>query len=172
LGLYTCAILNDRGIRHIYCVDIQPKRLAQVSQFGGHPIDGRPVQYADSCGTIEQAHPDGVDAVLEVAGASTLVSEGIRRLRIGGFYGFIGMVHPDTALDITGEQIIRNCLTIVGIHNYSPSHLDEAIAFLERTASIYPYESLVSPPYPLANLEEALSEAKKQTYSRVAVTPI
>ena len=27
---------------------------------------------------------------------------------------FIGMVHPNSKLDITGEQIIRKCLTIKG----------------------------------------------------------
>ncbi len=32
----------------------------------------------------------------------------------GGTYVLTGMVHPDSKLDVTAEQIIRKCLTIHG----------------------------------------------------------
>jgi hypothetical protein len=35
-------------------------------------------------------------------------------LKPGGVYIFVGMVHPHSKLDITGEQIIRKCLMIKG----------------------------------------------------------
>ena len=35
-------------------------------------------------------------------------------LRPGGVYVFVGMVHPDSKLDVTGEQIIRKCITVRG----------------------------------------------------------
>jgi hypothetical protein len=35
-------------------------------------------------------------------------------LKPGGIYLFIGMVHPHSQLNITGEQIIRKCLMIKG----------------------------------------------------------
>ena len=54
--------------------------------------------------------------------------------------------------ELTGEQIIRKCLTIRGVHNYSPCHLHEALAFLARTAR-YPYPSPVSDPFALASAE-------------------
>lgn len=43
-----------------------------------------------------------------------MVPEGMKLLRAGGVYVFVGMVHPDSKLDITGEQIIRKCITIRG----------------------------------------------------------
>jgi len=169
LGIYGCALLRERGVENIFCVDLQEQRLARVADFGGLPVDGRPERYPESGKQIERAAPGGVDAVLEVAGAADLVPEGVRLLRPGGFYAFVGMVHPRSRLDITGEQVIRKCLTIRGVHNYGPRHLDQAVAFLERTVDQYPYESLVRLPLPLAELERAVQVARSQEYFRVSV---
>ena len=45
---------------------------------------------------------------------ATVVNDGFRLLKPGGLYLFLGMVHPHSKLNITGEQIIRKCLTIQG----------------------------------------------------------
>ncbi|MCB0143008.1 MAG: zinc-binding dehydrogenase [Caldilineaceae bacterium] len=171
LGVYACALLHQAGVPHVFCVDVQPARLAQIARFGGIPIDGRPAEYSTARKAILTAAPHGVDAALEVAGVSALVPEGIRLLRVGGHYGFVGMVHPHSQLELTGEQIIRKHLTIFGIHNYAPPHLDEAIAFLARTQHSYPYAELVSPPVPLAQLDQAISAAQGGQWHRVSVQP-
>ncbi len=49
-----------------------------------------------------------------MCGVSSVVNDGIRLLKPGGLYIFLGMVHPHSELNITGEQIIRKCLTIKG----------------------------------------------------------
>ena len=38
----------------------------------------------------------------------------MRVIKPGGHYVLTGMVHPDTKLDVTAEQIIRKCLVIHG----------------------------------------------------------
>jgi putative phosphonate catabolism associated alcohol dehydrogenase len=169
LGLYGCALLRERGVRQIFCVDIQEHRLKQVPQFGGIPVDGCAAQYPLERERILAAVGGEVDAIFEVAGVPGLVVEGLRLLRPGGFYCFVGMVHPQTQLAVTGEQIIRKCLTIRGVHNYGPWHLDEAISFLARTARQYPYESLVSKPFPLVQLDDAVREAETRQWFRVSV---
>ena len=100
-----------------------------------------------------------------------MIPSGVAALRPGGSYVFVGMVHPNTRLELTGEQVIRKCLTIRGVHNYSPHHLDEALAFLARTADRYPYSSLVSKPFALAELEQAIALAETRQHIRVAVAP-
>ena len=155
LGLYTCALLAEYGIAEIYCIDIDASRLARVTEFGARPFAGQ----------------ESLDAVIEVAGNAELVPAGIAALRPGGFYIFVGMVHPNTQLALTGEQVIRKCLTIRGVHNYSPRHLDEALAFLAQTADHYPYASLVSNPLPLAELDRAIALAKTRQHFRVAIGP-
>ena len=61
-----------------------------------------------------------VDVVIEVCGVPDVVDEGIRYLRPGGLYIFVGMVHPDSKLNITGETLIRKCLTLKGSYHVPP----------------------------------------------------
>ena len=44
-----------------------------------------------------------------------MILEGIKLLRPGGVYVLVGMVHPDSKMDVTAEQIIRKCITIKGL---------------------------------------------------------
>lgn len=169
LGLYGCALLRERGVTHTFCVDLSEKRLERVPLFGGIPIPGAAAKYRTARARILETAPDGVDAVIEVSGHAAVVPEGIRLLRPGGFYALAGMVHPDSALDVTGEQLIRKCLTVRGIHNYSPEHLDQALAFLERTLDAYRYEALVSPAFDLGDLDRAVRAAARQKFLRVAL---
>ena len=71
----------------------------------------------------------GVDAAFEVCGSAQAVPPALDALRIGGRYLIAGLVMPDSALGVEGNQITRKCLTIKGIHNYSPEHLGEAVRF-------------------------------------------
>ena len=171
LGLYACAYLKDMGVEHVFCTDINTERLGLVTEFGGIPLDIREESWPDSRAVVHRQAPDGVDAVLEMAGASQLVAQGLELMRTGGYYSFVGMVHPNSPLHVTGEQIIRKCVTIQGIHNYSPVHLQRAIQFLERTRAQFPYDRMVSPPIPLSRIDEAVALARTQKYCRVAVAP-
>jgi putative phosphonate catabolism associated alcohol dehydrogenase len=171
LGLYACAYLKEMGVEHVFCSDINIERLSLVADFGGIPLDireeSRPVNRAN----VFRCAPDGVDVVLEMAGASQLVAQGLELMRTGGYYSFVGMVHPNSPLPVTGEQIIRKCVTIQGIHNYSPVHLQQGIEFLEKTRGHFPYDRLVSPAIPLSRIDEAVALARTQKFCRVAVAP-
>lgn len=82
------------------------------------------------------------------------------------------MVHPKSQLNITGEQIIRKCLTIRGVHNYDARHLDKAVEFLKDTWNKYPYNQLISPKkFKLNELPAAIDEAILRKYPRICVTP-
>lgn len=162
LGLYGCTLLHARGLERVIVVDSNPHRLALVQAFGGEPALESAVSLA----------PAGrVDAVFEVAGTSAVVPEGVRLLRPGGFYAFVGMVHPATPLTLTGETVIRRCLTLRGFHNYAPQHLARAVAFLQAQRAAYPWKSLVSDVFPLAQLSAAFELARTQRWPRVAVRP-
>jgi hypothetical protein len=81
------------------------------------------------------------------------------------------MVHPETRLDLTGEAVIRRCLTIRGFHNYAPRHLATSLDFLAKAGRTLPFDRLVSPPLPLASLEEAFALTRTRRWQRVAVAP-
>ena len=110
--------------------------------------------------------------MIEVCGNSDVVQDGIKLLKPGGAYVFAGMVHPKTQLNVTGEQIIRKCLTIKGVHNYDKAHLDKAVEFLHRSIDRFPFEELISPNiYELSKLPSAIDDAKLKYYTRVCVVP-
>ena len=166
LGLYTCALLHARGIR-TYGVDVNETRLEFAAKFGAKPIHGN----NDCVATILNANCGKVDGVIEAAGFAPVVKDGMAMLRYGGTYVLVGLVHPDSKLPITGEDIIRKNATICGIHNYAPQHLQQGIDFLATNATTYPFDDLVSPPYPLTDLETAFELAQQHTWCRVAITP-
>ncbi|MCX6840377.1 MAG: zinc-binding dehydrogenase [Verrucomicrobia bacterium] len=156
LGLHGCALLRAAGVERVIVVDTDEARLARVAEFGGEAMLSADVPA--KC----------ADAVIEVAGVPSIVNEGLRMLRPGGHYLFVGMVHPDSALNITGESIIRGCVSVRGFHNYAPRHLDKAVAFL--TQSTLPWASLVSPPLPLEQLDEGFALSATRRWARVAVS--
>ena len=162
LGLYGCALLRAKGVERVIVVDTDPARLELVKQFGGIPA-------LQTAGTV--LAPGRADAVFEVAGTSTVVPEGIRLLRAGGYYAFVGMVHPTTPLELSGQIVLRHCLTLRGFHNYAPRHLESAVKFLSEHGANYPWEKLVSPAFPLSEINAAFAEARTKKWARVSVRP-
>jgi putative phosphonate catabolism associated alcohol dehydrogenase len=160
LGLYGCALLRAKGVERVVVVDNNPARLKRVEQFGG-------VAVLNSAETVVKS--GSADAVFEVAGTSAVVPEGIRLLRMGGYYAFVGMVHPNTALDVSGQVILRHCLTLRGFHNYAPRHLQSAVKLLEGKLRSFP--PLVSAPFPLEQIDAAFAEARLGKWPRVAIRP-
>lgn len=155
LGLHGCALLRAAGVRRVIVVDTDEVRLARVAEFGGEAAIS-----ADVASRL-------ADVVIEAAGEPSIVKEGMRMLRPGGHYLLVGMVHPHSALGITGEAVIRTCASLRGFHNYAPRHLDRAVAFLSESA--LPWASLVSPTLPLERLEEGFALSATRRWARVAV---
>jgi len=162
LGLYACALLKSFGWQRVLVIDRFPRRLDLVGEFGGEPVS------AQNPSPLPSA---SADAVIEACGDSSVVPEGIRILRPGGFYAWAGMVHPKSRLSLTGEAVIRKCLTIRGSHNYGPRHLEAGLRFLERHAAAHPWERLVSPPMALSELATAFLRVASGEWPRVAICP-
>lgn len=160
LGLFGCALLRQKGWQRVVVVDANPARLELVPAFGGEPVLSSTTLPANSA-----------DLVIEATGNAAVIPAGIELLRPGGHYHWVGMVHPDTRLDLTGEQVIRKCLTIRGTHNYAPRHLAAAVEFLAMRGSELPWANIVSPPLALGELEAALELARSGQWPRVAIRP-
>ncbi|XP_004365764.1 alcohol dehydrogenase [Capsaspora owczarzaki ATCC 30864] len=160
LGVYGAALLKDRGVATVYVSDNIDSRLELAAEFGAVPVKGA---------EVAALKPQSVDAVIEVAGVASIIPEGIRLLRPAGTYVFAGMVHPETKLGITGLDVIKNCLTICGVHNYASHHLVDGIEFLRKTANRHPWSKLVSPPVPLTQLDQAFELSNQRQWHRVAV---
>ena len=157
LGIYACALLDQQGVSRVYYTDQLTLRREVSKEFGGIPIE--------KFDEIYSCDPNGVDLAIEVTGTPHVVKGGVSALRTGGDYIFVGMVTPDGILPITGEQIIRKCLRMRGVHNYSPKHLEMAIEFLQQTQHYYPYKDLVRPPLSLSELPNASTRGENRIRS-------
>ncbi|MGB0774490.1 MAG: alcohol dehydrogenase catalytic domain-containing protein [Akkermansiaceae bacterium] len=163
LGVYGAALLNYHGYHDVWLTDIVQDRLDLAAEFGAQTI------HSSELNSLETG---SFDAVIEVAGVSQIISDGIRLLRPGGVYLWAGMVHDQTPLDILGVEIVKGCLTIIGIHNYRAEHLDESIRFLDETSTDFPWEKLVSPPMKLSDLDAAFALTLERKWHRVSLVPV
>ncbi len=164
LGLFGAALLQDRGVSRIVVTEPDERRRAVAAKLGVM------VMSAEELLARRDLAEGGCDAVIEVAGDPGVVVTGTKALRPGGVYLWAGMVHPATALgDFTGEQVVRRCVRVQGIYNYAPQHLDGAIDFLARRGAAFPFDDVISPPLPLAQLNEAFALALERRWARVSI---
>ncbi|XP_033120604.1 L-threonine 3-dehydrogenase-like [Anneissia japonica] len=160
-GIYGCAMLHQAGYSKVYCTDYIAERLKLVNCFGGIPLDLR----------VKGNYPDddSIDIVIEVCGNPAVIPEGVRVLKPGGVYMFVGLVNHNTSLNITVGQLIDKCLTVTGVDSYSPEHLEAGVDFIAKYSNKYPFENLVGPIFKLSNFDKAVKEAGNQRFLRVAL---
>ncbi|WP_454788038.1 zinc-binding dehydrogenase [Mycolicibacterium lutetiense] len=139
LGLTAVAACAEAGA-DVQVVDRNADRLALALRFGGHASDGGPV-----------------DVAIDYTGSSAAVADALARLDIGGTLVLAGSVTPGPPLAVDPETVVRQWLTITGVHNYEPRHLHRAVGFLDRTRKRYPWDTLVVPAVALKQIASALN---------------
>lgn len=138
LGLTAVAAGREAGA-DVQVLDRNPARVAQAEAFGARRSDDSPV-----------------DVAIDYTGSTPAIGAALARLDIGGRLVLAGSVLPADALPVDTETVVRRWLTITGVHNYEPRHLQQAVGFLDRTHDRYPWAALVTAPLPLSRLADAL----------------
>ena len=169
LGLYATALLKDMGASEIVVTDIADGRLEMAQRFGADRVLN--VAGLDEDAQVSTLGERRFHCVLEVCGNPAAVRPGIRCLGLRGRYVIIGLVCAGSDFSVDGNTLTRNYLTIRGIHNYAPRHLERGLEFLERTHSRFPYEEIVSERVKLRDIGRGLELAKDSGNIRVAVVP-
>lgn len=95
----------------------------------------------------------------------------IQAAAVGGTVVLVGSVSPGPAVELDPEQLVRRLLTITGVHNYAPRHLQRAVEFLGATPGAFADDHLIGARLPLSRLDEALELAASGAHVRVAVDP-
>lgn len=167
LGLSAAALARRAGAAEVVCVEVNPARRALAEAFGASRV-ASPDEAAQVVAAATGGH--GADAALELSGASAAVESGLARLRVGGTLVLAGAVFPTPPVPLEPETIVRRCLSLRGVHNYAPRHLQTAIEFL-TTAGAYPFASLVEGWFGLAEVERAIAHARAAAALRVGVRP-
>lgn len=171
LGLTCAAMCRDAGAAHITVVDINEDRLQQAASFG-----------ADNCilmntNTVTQLQKliteysrQGYDLVFDMSGSADAMELGLQFMAIGATAIWIGAVFKTRDIRVNAEKLIRNLLTIKGLHNYNHEDFVEALNFIVRSWNKYPFADVVDQSFSLGNVEDAFQYALTHKPLRVGVS--
>jgi alcohol dehydrogenase len=173
LGLYGVAIARARGARLVIGLDSVAGRLEMARRFGADlTLDVGRLSADDVVRAVREAcRPDGADAVIEVCGVPDVIPVGLRLLRIGGRYTLGGLVNPDAHVTIDANVLVKQWITMRGIHNYHPRHLIQALDFVMANRKRFPFRDLVDSKFSLGDLGIAFRKAAERSVLRAAIVP-
>ncbi len=160
LGIVGCAMASVSGAKEVIAVDISEKRLKLAQHFGAH--------------TAIQPHRmermgRSAQVVIELSGANSAMEASLDWLQIGGTAAWVGGTYPQEPIEVNAEEIIRNLLTIKGLHNYNQSDLIRAVDFIEGHHQAFPFVDLVHEIPALKDAQEAFEYAIKHNPYRVGI---
>ncbi|QDU79462.1 D-arabitol-phosphate dehydrogenase [Polystyrenella longa] len=170
LGLTAAAMVKEAGARKAILIDRDQARLDRALKFGATDLVHTDQLSEPLDSTIkEMTEGRGADVVLELTGATNLVQEGLRLLRVGGQLILVGSVFPTTSAEMNPEQIVRKMISIQGVHNYAPEDLGTALKFLSAHTNSYPFAGLVEETFSLSDSTEAFAFASTGQAFRVMI---
>ncbi len=170
LGIYAAALAKVSGAGRILVADTNEDRARIARRFGAdETYSGSTDPIALGSWARAVCGIDGVDVALEVCGDPRAATAALDALGVGGRLLVAGTVTPNSTLQLDGNAITRKCLTIRGIHNYHPVHLEKALRFLGATATKFPFAGLVDDVYSMHNINEAFQAARLGCSGRVGL---
>lgn len=167
LGLTACAAASSAG-RSVLACDTSDDRLSRAARFGAAQF-AKPDELVGRAKALTAGR--GADVVLELSGSPDAASLSLSAARTGGRIVWVGTVSPVGAVPVEPELVVRRCLTISGVHNYTPRDLAAAVDFLAANHARFPFAELVSELFPLDEVGAAFRFAEAGRPVRVAVRP-
>jgi putative phosphonate catabolism associated alcohol dehydrogenase len=177
VGLTVAAMAAEAGAEVILS-EPDASRRAFVRRFGAIPVDP----------AARGASPDRLDAALaasaargrtevlvavETSAAASAIATAVGALAVGGIAVLVGSggVQPAPEVRLEPESLLRRLVTITAVNDSTADQLRRAVEFLERSWRTFPFDELVGPTHPLAELDLALDEAASGPFHRVGVAP-
>lgn len=165
LGLTACAMASAAGHAVVAC-DVSDSRLSRAPRFGAAHV-AKPTELVGLSRSLTAGR--GADQALELSGSSEAAKLSLEALRTGGRAVWAGAVSPVGSVAVEPEAVVRRCLTVTGVHNYTPRDLAAAVDFLATHHGRFPFAGLVSRAYSLGEVDEAFEFAESERPVRVAI---
>ncbi len=170
LGVTAVAMAKAGGASQVIAIDTSPQRLATAREFGAGIL-----AVADRAEKLQQtlkqktgtARP--ANLIVEVSGAPEAMESTLPLLQVGGTAVWVGATFPQRPLRIEAEHLVRNLITIKGLHNYNETDLLTAVRFVEAHYQHFPFEKLVGKDFTLDEVNEAFEYAVAENPFRVGI---
>jgi threonine dehydrogenase-like Zn-dependent dehydrogenase len=150
------------GADTIIVIDRLPERLALAREFGAdHTLNiGELTTENQRVEAVKQLTGGfGADIVADLVGYADVIPEGLRMLRGGGTYLEVGNIAPGNVFSYDATALVRGNTRLVATSNYSPWALDQALVFLKRNITRFPFDKVVSHVFPLERISEGFEKA-------------
>jgi len=158
LGVFGCAMASKLGASTVTALDIDVERLKIAKSFG-----------AQETGQTVNDFNKKFDVIIETSGFPEVISGTLLQMEIGGTAVWLGAVFPQDDLKINAEFIVRNLITIKGLHNYNEFDLVAAVEFIEQNIEQFDFGKLVNGGYSLSTVNEAFEFAINENPFRVGI---
>ncbi len=162
LGLACIAMCRQAGASQISVGDIAPQRLATARLFGADELID-----LKEAGRVPEAN--SVAIAFDMSGSPDAMEYGLQTLSVGGTAVWVGAVFPTRKVQVDAERIIRNILTIKGLHNYNFDDFLQARDFMVAHWSAFPFRDVVAREFPLSEAQAAFDYAMAHKPLRVGV---
>ena len=120
MGFSALQLARAVGCREVYVVDINPAKLASVTEAGGIAIDataGDPVQQIR-----EATGGKGVDVSIELVGSAITMEQAVRCLGIFGRAALVGLTEESMSV-LPYTEIINKEAEIIGVSDHLAGEL-------------------------------------------------
>lgn len=172
LGLTACAMASARGASAVIAVETDPVRAAMATRFGATLIiDGRQSAEQTRAQVLDCTEGRGAEFALEFTGMPEAMECGFHLLGFGGRFVMAGATFPSRPVALPAEQLVRRLLQLIGVYNYQPEDLGDALDFLSAHVERFPFESLIGRTFSLDQVQQAFEFAELERPPRVAVIP-
>ena len=170
IGTTCSAMCKDAGAKWVGATDPSAKRLESALHFGTDEVFGF---QKDSSGLVaairKKFSGNGVDIVFDMSGSPEAMESSLDMLAVGGTAIWVGAVFNTRKVCVDPEYIIRNLITIKGLHNYNFEDFVCARNFIVENWKRYPFEGVVEKEFDLADAELAFQYALQHKPLRVGV---
>lgn len=171
LGISCVAMCREAGAAWVATADISDQRLSVSKEFHADDVFNTANLSFDQLASAVKSSTgsNGIDVVFDMSGAPEAMETGIDLLSIGGCAVWVGAVFRNRKIQIDAERVIRNLITIKGIHNYNFEDLKYALDFLSASYSNYPFDKVVEKEFELKDAEKAFEYAVANKPIRVGI---
>ena len=158
-GLAATAMATQAGARVVVVDESEPRRLL-ACRFGAaavaHPQEARgPLALARALAQVDRSGRHRTVG-LETTGSAAAAGLLLDAVGVGGVVVLAGPSAPGPAAAVLPERVTTGLLTVTGVHDYAPSRLASAVAFVAEQRHRYPFEELVGHVVALDRLDEGL----------------
>lgn len=166
VGMGAVAYLKAVGVAEVLVSELSPYRLGIAEGYGAIPIAA---DKEDVAGRIREAHPYGVDLVVEAVGSLPTIWQSFDLVKPGGAISLLGEYWGKVELDRAKSEWMINDITLIRSFYFTiPEFHENQRLILDGTLEV---DRLASHSYPLTELRAAYDAFLSGDTIKVMVTP-